>query len=263
LPRFIYKDLFQSKIRLIFFVACFVWPLILALIIYLRYNVSALEMLDLPVTEIVSINNTFFLLWFFIPQSTLAFFLTAVVGPGLVSMDLANNALPLYLCRPFNRKDYVLGKLSVLAVLLSLITWVPGLFLVLLHTSLEGLGWLLANWWIAVAIFLSSWIWILILSLLTLAISAWVRWRPVAAAMLFGVFFVAAGFGEAVNQLLFVRWGKLLDLSELFSTVSTSLFRVDRAHDISVSSAWLAILIICGFCLLVLARRLKAFEVVK
>ena len=56
-------------------------------------------------------------------------FLTAFVGPGLVSPDLANSALPLYFCRPFSRAEYVLGKCAVSVQLLSLITWVPGLIL--------------------------------------------------------------------------------------------------------------------------------------
>ena len=41
----------------------------------------------------------------------------AFIGPGQVSPDLANNALPLYLARPFSRVEYVLGKMSVLLVL--------------------------------------------------------------------------------------------------------------------------------------------------
>ena len=48
-----------------------------------------------------------------------------------MSPDLRNNGLPLYLSRPFSRTEYVLGKMSVLLILLSAITWVPGLLLFL------------------------------------------------------------------------------------------------------------------------------------
>ena len=37
--------------------------------------------------------------------------------------------MPLYLARPFSRTEYVLGKASTLVILLSLLTWIPGLFL--------------------------------------------------------------------------------------------------------------------------------------
>jgi hypothetical protein len=39
----------------------------------------------------------------------LALFLAAFIGPGLISPDLHNNALSLYLARPFSRAEYVLG----------------------------------------------------------------------------------------------------------------------------------------------------------
>ena len=54
------------------------------------------------------------------------FFLAAFVGPGLISPDLSHNGLPLYLARPFSRAEYVLGKMSVLVGLMSLMTWIPG-----------------------------------------------------------------------------------------------------------------------------------------
>jgi hypothetical protein len=52
--------------------------------------------------------------------------LALLIGPQQVSRDLTNNALPLYLCRPFNRTEYVVGKMSIVIILLSTITWVPG-----------------------------------------------------------------------------------------------------------------------------------------
>ena len=52
-------------------------------------------------------------------QGSLAFLLTAWVAPVLVSPDLVNGALPLYLSRPFTRVEYVLGKATVLVTLLS------------------------------------------------------------------------------------------------------------------------------------------------
>ena len=50
-------------------------------------------------------------------------FLALLVGPQQVSRDLANNGLPLYLCRPFTRSEYVVGKMSIVVILLSTITW--------------------------------------------------------------------------------------------------------------------------------------------
>src|SRR6266567_4701667 len=128
-------------------------------------------------------------------QGVFAFLLTAFAGPGLISPDLANGALPLYFCRPFSRAEYVLGKSSVLAILLSQITWVPGLVLFVVQASLAGASWAWTHLWIAGSLVISSLIWIAILSLLAMALSAWVKWRIVAGAVVAGGMFFGAGFG--------------------------------------------------------------------
>ncbi len=84
-----------------------------------------------------------------------------VAGPPLISSDLVNRGLPLYFARPLGRKEYVLGKLSVLVILLSPVTWIPQLLIFGLHlldASLQGAqqvwGALLASTATTVAIFL-------------------------------------------------------------------------------------------------------------
>ena len=262
IPRYAFKDLFASKFLTAFFVACYVPVLAEALLIYFRYNASAIEKLGLPLDQIIAVDNSFFLA-FHGAQGVLAFLLTVLVGPGLVSPDLVNNALPLYFCRPFNRAEYVLGKMSVLVILLSLITWVPGLLMFLLQASLADSGWVANYYYLPAAIFFGSLIWILVLSLLSLAISAWVRWRPLAGAVMFLILFVAAAFGNMIYGVLDLRWGKWMDLLDLIRVVSTWLFRVDDWSVVSVGEAWAVLLGICGLCLLILARKIQAYEVVR
>ena len=69
-----------------------------------------------------------------------------------MSPDLTNNAMPLYLCRPFTRTEYVLGRMSVLMYLLALITWIPGLILFGIQANMAGWEWTQTHLWIAGAI---------------------------------------------------------------------------------------------------------------
>ncbi len=275
LPRYAFEDMRRSRFFSTFFLASLICPVVCALIIYLRHNLSALEVLGLQADQIVTINSKFFLFYLGF-QSMLAFFLTAFVGPGLVSPDLANNAMPLYLSRPFGRSDYVLGKMSVLMILLSVMTWIPGLLLFLLQSYLEGVGWLTGNVRIAGALFFGSWIWILILALLILALSAWVKWKPVAGGLLFVVFFVGTGFGAAINAVLRTKWGHLINLSHLMGTVWVWLFeepmkrgagavffRVQRGEEIPIWTAWAALVGLCLICLYLLSRKIRGMEVVQ
>jgi len=273
LPRYAFEELRRSRFYTIFFTVSLLAPLIFALIIYVEHNLSALKMLK--VDSLIEINAKFFLNllgW----QSMMTFFLAAFVGPGQISPDLANNALPLYLARPFSRAEYVLGKMSVLVILMSVMTWIPGLLLFILQASLEGNGWIWKNLSIAAAIFLASWIWMLVLSLLALALSAWVKWKPMAGGLLFGVFFVAGGFAGAINAILRTRWGNLINISHLMGAVWSSLFeepmhrgsgavffRVRGGEDIPIWACWMALLGICAFCLHLLGKKIRGAEVVR
>jgi ABC-2 type transport system permease protein len=257
-----HRRVLDSRFLTFFFVVCFVWPAVCAVLIDLRHNAGAITLLKIDVARMIPIDGPFFFR-FMGWQGTLAFLLTAFVGPGLISTDLRNNALPLYFCRPFSRAEYVLGKMSVLAILQSLITWVPGLLLFAFHAYLEGGAWLRENLFIAGGLFLGSWIWIVTLCLLALALSAWVKWKVLAGALLFGVFFVAAGFGQAANAVMHSRSGNLINLGELIRTVWAGLFGLSVESGVSPGAAWMVLAGVCALCLYLLDRKVRAYEVVR
>jgi len=259
--RYSRRDLFRSKFLTALFVACFFWPVACLLMIYLAHSVSFLQQIGLP-GGFISIDNKFFF-HFISVQGVFAFLLTAFAGPGLISPDLANGALPLYFCRPFSRAEYVLGKLSVLAILLSQITWVPGLILFVVQAGIAGASWTWSNLWIAGSLFVSSVIWIAILSLLAMALSAWVKWRIVAGALLLGVMFFGAGFGQAINAVMRTQSGNFFNLAFLMGTVWNAMFQVDVDHAIPVVQAWTALVAYCAICLGLLMRRVRAYEVIQ
>jgi ABC-2 type transport system permease protein len=259
--RYSRRNLFRSTFLTGLFVVCFFYPLTCLLLIYLAHNASFLQQLGVP-AGVLSIDNRFFFNFISV-QGVFAFLLTAFAGPGLISPDLANGALPLYFCRPFSRAEYVLGKSSVLAILLSQITWVPGLILFAMQAGLAGASWTWSNLWIAGSLILSSLIWIAILSLLAMALSAWVKWRIVAGALLLGVMFFGAGFAQAINAVMRTDSGHFFNVAYLMGTVWNALFQVDSRHAIPVAQAWVALLIYCGICLWLLMRKVRAYEVIR
>lgn len=266
LPRYAYKEVVRSKLFVSFLMLCWLLPLSLSLLIYLPHNSSFLKLVQASPADITGFFNydaTFFLLWFMVPVTFLAYLVALIMGPALVSADLRNNALPLYLSRPFNRAEYVLGKTAVLVILLSVVTWIPGLWLFGLQASLAGWAWFKENWFIGVSIFLASWIWILVLCLLSLAISAYVRWKPVARVAMFGIWFVLAPIGELINALFRTRWGSLLNLSDMIAVVYADLFRAPRIEQVPPWAAWSALIGACLVFVWLLARKVRAYEVVR
>ncbi len=269
--RYAIKDLFRSKLFTVFCTLCLIYPLACVFAIYLRHNADLLANLaaaGVEVEEWMPIDATFFGLFMRI-QGTLAFFLVLFAGPRLVSRDLANNGLALYLCRPFSKTQYVAGKLTVLLALTSAVTWVPGLVLWGLQTALEGAAWGAANLRSAAALVVGSWAWMIVLGLLALAVSAWVRWRPVAGFFLLLIFFGGAFFARVVELLFNTEWGYLFDLHHTVRRIWTDLFATPapfffgRPLDLPIWSAWAALLALVGLSLVLLARRIRAYEVVK
>jgi ABC-2 type transport system permease protein len=259
--RYARRNLFKSKFQTALFVVCFFYPLLCLAAIYLANNLAFLRQIGAP-SQLLTIDNKFFF-YFMNVQGWLAFVLTAFVGPGLISGDLANGALPLYFCRPFSRSEYVIGKASVLGILLSGITWVPGLILFLTQATLAGGTWARSHMWIVGSLIISSLIWISILSLLAMALSAWVKWRIVAGALLLAMLFFGAGFGHAINAVMRIDAGHLADVAYLMTSVWVSLFRIDAERAIPASTAVIALLVYCGICLALLMRKVRAYEVVR
>lgn len=262
LYRYSRRTLLNSRLLTVFYVLCFFFPLFSALEIYVLHNLDLVSRYGLDLTRLISVDNDFFFIFTDV-QGVLAFILTAFTGPGLISPDLANGALPLYFCRPFSRFEYVAGKMSALAVLLSQITWIPGLILFLLQASLARGNWVRESGWIAGSIVLASWIWIAILCLLSMALSAWVKWRFVAGALMLGVFFLGAGFGHAINAVMRTQSGSLIDIGNLITTVWTSLFRIPNPIRTSAAEAWTMLLLICAVCLFLLMRKVRTYEVIR
>lgn len=259
--RYARKGVFRSKLLTVFFVFCFFFPLLCLLTIYLMHNLSFLERVG-NIGPIFAIDNRFFF-YFVNVQGALAFLLTAFVGPGLISSDLANGALPLYFCRPFSRVEYVLGKSSVLAILLSQITWIPGFILFIVQGSLAGPRWTWDHLWILGSLFVSSLVWITILALLAMTFSAWVKWRIVAGALLLAMMFFGIGFAQVINVVLETEFGYFFNIGYLITTIEKALFQFGEGSRISVTGACVALLVYSSICLWLLMKKVRAYEVVR
>jgi ABC-2 type transport system permease protein len=274
LPRYALKSVFAMRFSTAALLLALVPHLIALVIIYLRNNIDALLSLDIRpaggALAFVSVDGNFFLVVFTV-ETFVSFFIVAFLGPGLISPDLANNAMPLYLSRPFTRAEYVMGKLSVLLVLTSAITWIPGVLLFGIQSILAGSSWFWDNLFILSGILVGSWIWILTISLIALALSAWVKWRPIATAALFGIFFVAAGFGTVSNAILQMRWGTLVNLASAMRMVWRWLLLREDMYRIATFPfgsvpAWtglVSLAAVCVLALILLAWRIRPTEVVR
>ncbi len=271
LTRFAFAELFKSRFFVLLLILSLVPCLVFAAYIFIANNRTVQSLLPLAPADLFSVEARYFTV-IVIVQTQVAFLLNCWVGPVLIAGDLTNGALPLFLSRPFKRSDYVLGKLSVLVLLLSAVTWVPCLLLFSLQAGLARNGWIWSHLWMIVPIVLCSGIWILMLSLLSLAVSAWVKLRIVATGVIFVTFFVPTGLGEMFNSIMGTHWGRLLNFSDMFRLILAQGFREQSAsgilgpmgwNEIPVPAAWGVLILLCLLSLVILNARLRAREAVR
>jgi ABC-2 type transport system permease protein len=269
LTRYAFADLLKSRIFVLLLILSLIPILFFAGSIFVANNKTVQLLLPSGPPDMFSVESRFFA-FVMIVQTQLAFLLNCWVGPVLIAGDLTNGALPLFLSRPFKRSDYILGKLAVLVVLLSVVTWVPGLLLFSLQAGLAGNGWLWSHLWMVVPIVLCSAMWILMLSLIALAVSAWVKLRIVATGVIFIAFFIPAGLGAMFNSIMDTYWGQLLNFSQMFRLILAQAFREQsgvlgstRWNEIPIPAAWGVLISLCVLSLVILNARLRAREVVR
>jgi ABC-2 type transport system permease protein len=262
LPRYSWRRLYEQRLVILLTMAAFIWPLLCAGFIYLTNHIELLQGLDREFLEFIQVNGRFFSIFMYV-QGGIAVFLAALIGPGLVAPDLANNALPLYLSRPLTRWSYALARLTVIIGMLSVVTWIPGLLLFALQVGLAGGWWFLANWTLGVGMVVGFLLWLLILSLVAMASSAYVKWRIVAGAVSLAVFFILSGVSAMIDEVFRVTWGHVLDPAWSVNRVWCTLLGVDPPEGPGAVASILALATFVLLLGLVIERKLRPVEVVR
>jgi ABC-2 type transport system permease protein len=138
------------------------------------------------------------------------------------------------------------------------------LLLYLIQATQAGWEWNSSHLWIAGSVFAGLFVWITVLSLIALAMSAWVKWKIAAGGLILGIFFAGAGFGAAINNVMRTKYGTLIDLAQVIYTVWEKLLRAPISdQSINAAEAGIALATASAICLWLLVKKVRAFEVVK
>ena len=147
--------------------------------------------------------------------------------------------------------------------MLSVVTWIPGLLLFGLQVGLAGGWWFLANWTLGAGMVVGFLLWLLILSLVAMASSAYVKWRVVAGAVSLAFFFILTGVAEMIDEVFRVTWGHVLDPAWAVNRVWCALLGVDppaAQGPVPPCCRWRGS---SSLLVLVIERKLRPVEVVR
>ena len=265
LARYALHEAWSSKITIGLFVLALLPCLVELVIIYVADNPIA-RALIMRGDSVLAVNERFFLnvletqCWF-------ALVLAAWIAPRLVSFDLSDNALPILLSHPVSRFGYLLGKFLALVLSLSYVTWIPCLLLFVYQCYASPQPWAMTHLSLALGIFAVSVVWIVLLAMVGLAVSAWVKWRVIATGAIFAVVFVPAGVGGIASAILRTRWGLLLNIPVVMSELWQRMLGAPTIMNPRLelpTSAMVAVLVLASLgCVAVLNARIRAREVVR
>lgn len=262
-PRFAWRRLIGQRLVIIALMLAVIPVMVAATFIYLANHEELWRGLGMgEAAKLLEINGDFFLI-FTNTQAVFVVIVAALTGPGLIAPDLANGGLPLYFSRPLTQRDYVLARLIVLVGLLSLLTWVPGLLLLLLQSSLAGWDWAVTNWRYSIGVVGGQLIWVVFVSLVALAASAWVKWRIIAGALILALFFVTAGAGGVINEVFRERWGLYLSPAVDMSNILRAMFGLEMPRDLQLLPSVICLAVMTVVFAWALHHKLKPVEVVR
>jgi len=265
IARYGFNEAWSSKITIGLFILSLLPLVIFLVIIYLANNPMARALIGAGSPDL-AVNARFFLVVLQI-QSWLALVLASWVAPRLMGFDLADNALPILLSHPISRFGYVLGKFVALFGTLSVVTWIPMMILFVDESYSSPTPWAFDHIRIALGMVAGSLIWIAFLSVLCLAVSAWVKWRVVATGAIFAAVFVPSGVGAILSAVLRTKWGFLLNVPYMMSLLWQRLLGAPeffgRLGTLPTESILAMLAIACCIGVSMLNKRVRAREVVR
>jgi ABC-type transport system involved in multi-copper enzyme maturation permease subunit len=196
-------------------------------------------------------------------QDFFVFVMTVYIGAGLIANDRRANALQIYLSKPLLRSEYIAGKAAVLFFFLMLITWVPGILLLIVQVMFAGnFEFLRKNLFLFPAITVASLLEVLLATFTMLALSSLSKSSRYVSILYTGiVFFTLAIYGVlyAVTGSSSVSW---ISPTQSLQQVTDVVFRQPPA----LATPWqVSLIVIIGLIVLaisVLERRVRGVEVV-
>ena len=193
-------------------------------------------------------------------------FFTLLVGPPLISRDIRHKALPMILSKPIGKWEYLFGKYLVLFLILSIFTWFQGFLLFISQTAAvpKASEWRMQFWsdslWILPKILIFSFICITTLNFLVMVFSSLTNnYRFATAAVI--MFIIGGIIIGGISSEIF-HSGKWMVLSVATSVISIGywLFSLKNGTGLPPGYAWISIMILWSVSLLILSRRVKAFQ---
>jgi ABC-2 type transport system permease protein len=196
-------------------------------------------------------------------QDIFVFFVTIWVGAGLIANDRRANALQLYLSKPLTAAEYIAGKMAILFLFLTFVTFAPAMGLLLVQAIFAGsFTFIRNNAYLLPAITLFSLAQVLLASTTMLALSSMSKSSRFVGIMYAGLMFFTAALFQALRGITGSSAFAWLSPGDALEQLGDVIFRITPRYDLPPALAGLAVLVLIIGSGVILARRVKGVEIV-
>jgi ABC-type transport system involved in multi-copper enzyme maturation permease subunit len=259
------KLTFRRKFFKLLFFLSLVPAMVFLVGIYISERLEDFQFMIRESKEFIRIDPGYFKAYF--TNDFLLFIIVIILifcGAGLISDDLKYNSLQLYFARPLKKKDYFLGKVSVIVFFLFIITLVPGLVLFLMKLLFSGSfrfflsfpGLPLAI--IAYSLFITGFF-----SFYTLFLSSLSKNRRYVSIFIFGLYIFSDILFGIFYGIFNNKYFALLSIKSNLQQVGTTIFNQRTPYNFPWIYSFLVLLFFCVLAGLVLGKRVKGVQIIK
>ena len=197
-------------------------------------------------------------------QGVFVFFVTIYIGAGLIANDRRANALQVYLSKPLTRAEYVAGKLAILFLFLTSVTWLPAITLLIIQIMFAGsFTFVRENIFLLPAITLFSLLQVLVASTTMLALSSMSKSARFVGVMYAGLIFFTSALFNALRGITGRSSFAWISPTETLEQIGNIIFRLDPPFTVPPFAAVLALAVLMGGSLWILERKVRGVEVVQ
>jgi ABC-type transport system involved in multi-copper enzyme maturation permease subunit len=196
-------------------------------------------------------------------QGVFVFFVTIYVGAGLIANDRRANALQIYLSKPLMRAEYIAGKFATLATFLLLVTWLPGILLLVLQILFAGsFTFARQNAFLFPAITVASFLQVIVASFAMLALSSLSKSSRYVGILYAGAMFFSEAVFAVLRLILGGTGSSWISFPANLAQVIDVIFRLRPRYDTPWIVSLLALAGLVAVAISVLERRVRGVEVV-
>jgi ABC-type transport system involved in multi-copper enzyme maturation permease subunit len=257
---------FKKKTFRFFFAMAYLAPFAALGGLYVSERLEDFKALVKSNKALLSIDPKYFL--GFMTNWSALFGLTLVLvfaAAGLIADDLKHNSLQLYFSRPLRKRDYLAGKMAVIAFFVLALTALPYLILVVFKLIFAGnLKFLAAYPWLPLSIIGWSLLLTVFFAFYILLLSASSRSSRYVSILIFMTYL----FSDALAGILWGIFNKnpfmwLFSLRANLQQAGAFLF--GQKLPLAIPAGW-SFAVLAGICVLsaaVLSRKIRGVEVIK